>query len=272
MEDEHQSLIGHKTFSLVSRPAGVPVIKGKRVFKVQRDENGSIERRKAKFVAKGFAQQLHVHYDAVWAPTAHYSTLRLLFSVAVELDFDIRHIDVKCAFLNGDLQEQIHIEQPEVLNDGIPHNVWLLHKALYGLKQAGRQWYLHLYDVMISLGYKRAGYDPALFISPDTQTFVLMWVDKLFIFGSPESCRQLMTSIMSKFDSRDLGEAKWLLGMAVTRNKKEGTLTLSHEQMITSMLQRYGLDRCKPSSIPMEANLLSDPIHTEIPARRFRMN
>jgi hypothetical protein len=72
-----------------------------------------------------------------------------------------------------------------------------------------------------------------------------MWVDDLFIFGSPESCSQFTTSIMSKFESHDLGEAKWLLGMAVTRNKKEGTLTLSHEQMITSMLQRYGLDQWK---------------------------
>jgi hypothetical protein len=123
MEDEHRSLIDHKTFSLVPRPAGVSVIKGKWVFKVKRDEIGDMERRKARFVAKGFSQQLHVHYDAVWAPTTHYSTLRPLFSVAVELDFDIRHIDVKCAFLNGELQEQIYIEQPEVLNDGNPHNV-----------------------------------------------------------------------------------------------------------------------------------------------------
>jgi hypothetical protein len=116
-----------------------------------------------------------------------------------------------------------------------------------------------LHDVMISLQFKRAGYDPALFISPDTHTFVLMWVDDLFIFGSPESCRQFTTSIMSKFESRDLGEAKWLLGMAVSRNKTEGTLTLSHEQMINSMLKRYGLDQCKLSSIPMEANLIVGP-------------
>jgi hypothetical protein len=106
-----------------------------------------------------------VHYDAVWAPTAHYSTLRLLVLAAVDLDYGIRHFDVKCAFLNGELQEQGYIEQSEVLNDGNPHNVWLLHTSLYGLKQAGRQWHLHSYAVMTSLPCSRAGHDPTLFIS-----------------------------------------------------------------------------------------------------------
>jgi hypothetical protein len=155
---------------------GVNVIKGKWVFKVKRNEFGEPERHKARFVAKGFAQQLHVHYEDVWAPTAHYSTLRILFNLALQLDFDIRHVDVKCAFLNGSLNEQIYVEQPEIINDGNPQHVWLLHKALYGLKQAGRQWHLHLKDVMLSLHYSRAGYDPALFVSSDGHTFVLMWV------------------------------------------------------------------------------------------------
>jgi hypothetical protein len=86
-----------------------------------------------------------------------------------------------------------------------------------------------------------------------------MWVDYLFNFRSPESCRQFTTSIMSKFESRDLGEAKWPLGMAVSRNKTEGTLALSHEQKINSMLQRYGLDQRQLSSIPMGANLIVGP-------------
>jgi transposase InsO family protein len=259
MHDEMQSLSTHGTYSVVERPRGVNVIKGKWVFKVKRNEFGEPERHKARFVAKGFAQQLHVHYEDVWAPTAHYSTLRILFNLALQLDFDIRHVDVKCAFLNGSLNEQIYVEQPEIINDGNPQHVWLLHKALYGLKQAGRQWHLHLKDVMLSLHYSRAGYDPALFVSSDGQTFVLMWVDDLFIFGRPESCDQFTTSILKHFDSRDLGEAKWLLGMAVTRDKAKGTLTLSHEQMITNMLQKYGLEHCKHASIPMEANQIVGP-------------
>jgi hypothetical protein len=127
----HQSLVDHGTFSIVPRPRGVHVIQGKWVFKIKRNEHGCIERRKARFVAKGFAQKLHVHYDVTWVPTAHYVTLRLLFSLAVKLDLLIRHFDVKCAFLNGALEEEIHIEQPAILNDGNTHNVWLLHKALY---------------------------------------------------------------------------------------------------------------------------------------------
>lgn len=259
MNEEQQSLIQHGTFSLVPRPIGASVIKGRWVFKLKRNSDGDPERYKARFVAKGFAQQLHVHYEAVWAPTAHYSTLRVLFSLAVQFDFTIRHVDIKCAFLNGSLDEQIYVEQPEILNDGNSQHVWLLHKALYGLKQAGRQWHLHLKDVMLSLNFSRAGYDPALFVSSDAQTFVLMWVDDLFIFGSPESCVKFTASILAHFESRDLGEAAWLLGMAITRDKEKGTLTLSHEQMINSMLQRYGLDNCKHSPIPMEAHQAVGP-------------
>jgi hypothetical protein len=124
---------------------------------------------------------LHVHYDATWAPTAHHATLRLLFSPAVQLELIIRHIKVKCAFLNGALEVEIHIEQPAILNDGNTNNVWLLHKALYGLKQARRQWHLHLHDVLLSLHFTRAGYDSALFVSSDTNTFVILWVDDLFV-------------------------------------------------------------------------------------------
>jgi hypothetical protein len=107
MNEDLQSLADHHTFSFVPRPIGVPVIKGKWVFKVKRNELGEVERHKARFVAKGFAQQLHVHYEAVWAPTAHYSTLRLSFALATQFDYDIRHVDIKCAFLSGSLDEQI---------------------------------------------------------------------------------------------------------------------------------------------------------------------
>jgi hypothetical protein len=148
----------------------VPGIEGKWVFKVKRDETGSIERRKARFVAKGFAQQLHMHYDAVWAPTAHYSTLRLLFSVAVEI-FDISMYSAlsrTASFRNKfilSIQKFSMIRTPTI-------SFYCVMR--YGLKQAGCQWHLHLHDVMISLQLKRAGYDPALFISLDTHTFVLM--------------------------------------------------------------------------------------------------
>jgi hypothetical protein len=86
-----------------------------------------------------------------------------------------------------------------------------------------------------------------------------MWVDDLFIFGSPASCDQVTASILSHFDSRDLGEAKWLLGMAVSRDRQKGMLTLSHEQMIQNMLAKYGLDSCKHSSLPLEASQIVGP-------------
>jgi hypothetical protein len=258
--------------SIVPRPRGVHLIQGKWVFNVTRDEYGCIERREARFVAKGFAQKLYVHYDATWAPTAHYATLRFLFSLAVQLDLMIRHIDVERAFLNGALEEEIYIEQPAVLNDGNNDNVWLLHKALYGLKQAGCLWHLHLHDVLISLQFTLAGYDPALFISSATNTFVLLWVEDLFVFGSSEACEQFTTSIMGKFESRDLEEAKSLLAwLSLVKSTKEH-FSLSHEQMFIKMLRSMVLKNVThPLSLWLQIKLLSQ-ILAENPARLFRLN
>jgi hypothetical protein len=109
---------------------GVPVVQDKWVLRVQRDENCCIEPRKAGFVAKDLEQPLHANYeviyDYVWAPTAHYSTLRLLYSLAVHLELDIRHIDVKCAFPNGANM----YSAASILSDGNPHNIWFLHACL----------------------------------------------------------------------------------------------------------------------------------------------
>jgi hypothetical protein len=121
LTDEYESLVANEVFELVERLATVSVMKGKWVLKIKRDEifrdviafngtiNGDIERYKARYVAKGFAQRHHVHYEDVWKPTANYSTLQLLFAVAVERSYSIRHLDVKCAFLNGRTDEELYV-------------------------------------------------------------------------------------------------------------------------------------------------------------------
>jgi hypothetical protein len=200
------SLVSHDVFE-VDRPPDIPVIKGKWVLKIMRDAAGDVERYKARFCAKRFVQQLHVHYEDVWAPTAQYATLRLLFALSIERSLTTRHVDVKCAFLNGSLNEQLFVEKPAILNGGNPQHVWRLKKAIYGLRQAGRQWHMYLKDVMTELNFRRAGYDPALFISADSEQFVLMWVDDLFIVGQLNACDKFTTAALQHFESRDLGEA-----------------------------------------------------------------
>jgi hypothetical protein len=129
----------------------------------------------------------------------------------------------------------------------------MLRKALYGLKQAGRQWHLYLTDVMRDLHLHRAGYDPALFVSDSSDFFVLMWVDDLFLIGSPEACKEFTAAALTRFDSRDLGEARWLLGMAIERDH-QGNLTLSHSRMIENMLTRYATHSQRSVLVPLEPN------------------
>jgi hypothetical protein len=159
---------------------------------------------------------------------------------------------VKCAFLNGRIDEELYVEQPEIVSDGNPQHGRLC-KALYGLKQAGRQWHLYLTDVMHELNLRRAGYDPALFVSCLSDFFVLLWVDDLFLIGTAEACKAFTTAALTRFDSRDLGEAHWLLGMAIQRDT-HGSLTLSHSRMIDNMITRYGTKSQRTIHVPLEPN------------------
>jgi hypothetical protein len=123
---------------LVERPKDRDVITSKWVLKVKRTCTGEIERYKARYVARGFAQQEGVDYSSVWAPTGQHATLKVVVVHAVSTKLEMRHVDISTAFPYGDLDETVYVEQPPEMNDGTT-NVWRLRKSLYGLKQAGRQ-------------------------------------------------------------------------------------------------------------------------------------
>ena len=262
MLDEKHSLEEHHVFELVERPID-KVLKGRWVFKIKRNPDHSIDRYKARYVAKGFLQEYGVNYYDTWAPTAHFATVRLLFARAAIEDLEVRHIDIKCAFLNGDLEEDVYLEQPPHLTDGT-NRVWKLKKAIYGLKQAGRQWHHKLSDCLLANGYKRANHDPALFIDQHNQQHALiMWVDDIFILGTTDVNNKAAQRILKDFEGRDLGEAKHLLGMEVLRDWKTKTIQLSQKHMIEDKLEQFGLQQTRSVSTPLVPNqtVQPDPHH-----------
>ena len=149
MIDELTSLSEHDVFELVDRPPGVKPVSGKWVLKIKRGAQGEIERFKARYVARGFTQMEGVDFFETWAPVGSYATFRALLSMCAVEDLETRHVDIKCAFLNGVLEEEVYVEQPPVLSDA-SGRVWRLRKALYGLKQAAREWHKILAELLLT--------------------------------------------------------------------------------------------------------------------------
>ena len=146
--------ISNGTWELVDLPPGAKCISSGWVFWVKRNADGSIECYKARLVAKGYSQCPGFNYTEVFAPTFRYAAICTIITLAAINDLHLRSIDISHAFINGDLEETIHMHQAEGFHTGSPNQVYHLHKSLYGLKQAARQWNKKLHDALASMGFK----------------------------------------------------------------------------------------------------------------------
>ena len=164
MDDEMKSIMKNETWKLVLPPKDCKPIGLKRVFKIKRDQNHQIHKYKARLVVKGYAQRQGKDYDEVFAPVARIETIRIILAISVQFGWLVYHLDVKTAFLNGEISEEIYVQQPEGYEDSKRRNdVYKLHKALYGLKQAPRAWYFKLDKSLTTLGLKKSEYEPAVY-------------------------------------------------------------------------------------------------------------
>ncbi len=146
MEDELKSIEANKTWTLVDLPKGRTAVGSKWVFKLKRDVNGNVSRYKARLVARGFSQKFGIDYDEVFAPVVRIVTFRMLLAIAARNKMKVKHFDIKAAFLNGEIQEEIYLQQPPGFQQG--NKVGRLHKSLYGLKQAARSWNSAIHNVL----------------------------------------------------------------------------------------------------------------------------
>jgi hypothetical protein len=254
MQSQLNSLTELGVNELVERPKDRDVITGKWVLKLKRTSTGEIGRYIARYVARGFDQQEGVDYSLVWTPTGQHATLKVLLVHAVSTNLEMRHVDISTALPYGELDETVYVEQPPELNDGNT-NRWRLRKSLYGLKQAGRQWHLRLSHVLREKGFKRVGNGPALYVSESTageKQFIFLWVDDLFLVALKEVYDAIAQEVLSTFKGRDLGEASWLLGMKITRDRTRKTLELSQGRRIETALERFNMTQCRTSAVPMD--------------------
>jgi len=208
-------------------------------------------------VAKGFLQKFGVNYTDVFSPVTKLSTLRMLLSLVAANDLELRHVDVATAFLNGELTEEVYTAIPPGLEKVYTGMCFKLKKAIYGLKQAPRVWWLNLSNTLAAHGFKPTYADQCLFIKNGKhgKVYMLVYVDDILVAGKPEDVEDAVNVILDSYDSKDLGNATSFLGMAITRDRKNGTLTLSQTNYIESMAQKLKYDLKKvysKATIPMQ--------------------
>ncbi|KAM2104670.1 hypothetical protein ACFX1R_015245 [Malus domestica] len=190
MKEEIDALQQNQTWDLVPKPRDVKPISCKWVYKIKRRLDGSIEKYKARLVARGFSQQYGLDYDETFSPVAKLTTVRVLLALAANKDWNLYQMDVKNAFLHGELDREIYMMQPM----GFKSKAYLeyvckLRKALYGLKQAPRAWYSKIAEFLTQSGDSVTPADSNLFVKANKGklAIVLVYVDDLIITGDDEA-------------------------------------------------------------------------------------
>ncbi len=262
MAEEMASLMKNGTWKLVDCPPGVTPVPVKWVFKVKRDASGNIERFKARLVAKGFKQREGIDFNEVYAPVSKHSTLRALLSLVAVEDLELQQLDVKTAFLNGVLEEEIYMVQPPGFEEGGKNVVCKLLKALYGLKQAPRAWHTKLRTELELLGFKASEADAGLFVRYGKQrsdnVYLLVYVDDCLMVSSKankSSLLDLKRQLGTIFDIHDIGDAKFFLGMEIERDREKKMLRLSQRRFTEELLNKYNMTETKGKSVPMSTAL-----------------
>ncbi|CAI5979308.1 unnamed protein product [Closterium sp. NIES-65] len=226
MESELKSIKENDTFELVELPEGRTSITSKWLFKIKSDADGKIECYKSRLVAKGYQQKEKVDFKELFAPVVKPTTLRTLFAGAAIKGWVVKQMDIVTAFLNGILEEEILMAQPEGFDDG-SGRVWKLKKALYGLKQAPRQWYMKLREVLEGIGFTPSTADHSLFMlgEGEQRSFMVVYVDDILIFSpSSDLVKEVMLKLHDKFKCKSLGDVNFYLGLHIERDVEKRSM------------------------------------------------
>ena len=274
MKTELESIEQNKTWEYAVLPKDHKAIGLKWVFKVKKDPAGNVVKYKARLVVKGYAQVHGIDYDEVFAPVARMETVRVLLALAAQGEWEVHHMDVKSAFLNGNLQEEVYVHQPPGFSDPKhPGKVLRLRKALYGLKQAPRAWNARLDHELKHLGFIRCSEEHAVYRRGTGRVLLLVgvYVDDLIICGpDSKSIAEFKQQMKRSFDMSDLGLLTYYLGLEV--KQKPGEITVCQSAYAEKIIEISGMKGCNPIDTPMEQHLKLLPGKPELVsnATKFR--
>ncbi|KAK2364787.1 putative mitochondrial protein [Trifolium repens] len=257
MQEELNQFERSEVWDLVPRPEDVNIIGTKWVYKNKSDENGTVTRNKARLVAQGYTQIEGLDFDETFAPVARLESIRLLLGVACILKFKLYQMDVKSAFLNGYLQEEVYVEQPKGFVDPEhPNYVYKLKKALYGLKQAPRAWYERLTQFLEEQGYRKGGSDKTLFVKQEKGKFIIaqIYVDDIVFGGMSNAMVQhFVQQMQSEFEMSLVGELTYFLGLQI--KQMDDTIFISQSKYARNIIKKFGMDNATHKRTPAPTHL-----------------
>ncbi|CAI7761751.1 unnamed protein product, partial [Closterium sp. NIES-54] len=236
-------------------PPGANIVSGMWIFRVKRPP-GSPSAFKARYVARGFNQRQGVDFFQTFSPTPKITTLWVLLHVATQHDYEIHLLDFSTAFLQGSLHEEIWLRRPPGVTGSFPAGTqWSLRRPVYGLRQAPREWHNTLRTTLASLGFAPSTADPSLFLHTDTTLpsfYVLVYVDDLvFATADTEALAHVKSELQKRHTCTDLGELTSYLGLRITRDRAQRTITLTQSHMVQQVLQHFGFTYSSPQSTPL---------------------
>ena len=250
-ESELDSLRKNATWVIAKVPMEWNIVGCRWLFRRKEDE-----RFKVRLVAKGYSQQPGIDFKETFAPVGKFTTLRVLLALVAENDWELHSMDVKTAFLNGELEEEIFMEYPEGVEE-IPEPGYAcrLIKAIYGLRQSPRAWYQKIHMFFINHEFYRSSQDYSLYINYDKRILVLVYVDDLVLApAEKEDIGWIKNCLAKAFEMRDLGELTTFLGLEIKRDRKQRVLSISQHNYIDRILHRHGMQDARPVLTPLDHN------------------
>lgn len=257
INDELNSLEENKTWTITELPKGKKQIDSKWIFKIKRDSSGNILNYKARLVAKGFQQKEGEDFVETYAPVAKLTTIRIMLALINEKSLYAHQMDVKTAFLNGFLKEEVYMKLPQGYHINQSNKVCKLDKALYGLKQASKCWNDRFHNFISNIGFKRSDSDYCLYTNQNVNTntsYLLIYVDDIIVISTHiHEMHQIKKQLMDEFKMTDGGELNYFLGLHIERTN-EG-LVINQIQYLKNLLKRFNMEEAYPTTNPMEIKL-----------------
>jgi len=255
MDTEIAAIKKNNTWDLIELPHGATIVGVKWIYKTKLNEHGEVDKYKARLVAKGYTQQHGVDYTEVFASVARMDTIHLILALAAQKGWSLFQLDVKSAFLHGELNKEVYVEQPPgYIVKGEENKVYRLRRALYGLKQAPRAWYSRIEAYFLKEGFEKCPYEHTLFIKKASHStsllLVCLYVDDLIFTGNDETLFSSFKYFMMKeFDMTDLGRMRYFLGLEVLQ-RADG-IFICQRKYAQEVLERFNMAGCNAVCNPI---------------------
>ncbi|KAI3503815.1 hypothetical protein L1887_32266 [Cichorium endivia] len=263
MEEELAEFERNKVWDLVRRPANHTIIGTRWVFQNKVDDLGTVVRNKARLVAKGYSQIEGLDYDETYAPVAWLEAIRIFLAYAAHKNIIVHQMDMKSAFLQGNLQEVVYLQQPPGFEDlSRPNHVYRLNKSVYGLKQSPRAWYETLSNFLVKSFYKRGTIDPTFFVRSHQKHIMIVqvYVDDI-IFGSTDQTMvdEFAKVMTDKFHRSMNREINFILGLQIKKTSRG--IFIHQEKYTNELLKKFSLENCSTAKVPIFTNhkIFADP-------------